>query len=58
MSTLVSDRRWFQQKVSAEYLAEYLAETEYSARVTETENEKCFQRNVSQKIIDKLSKKH
>jgi hypothetical protein len=40
---LVSDQRWFWPKVSAEYSAE----TEYSARATETESEN----NVFSKII-------
>jgi hypothetical protein len=40
----VSDRKWLRPKVSAVFSAEYSAETEYSARATETESENsiCF----------------
>jgi hypothetical protein len=36
---VVSDRRWFRQKLAAEYSAEYSAENEYSVPSAETESQ-------------------
>jgi hypothetical protein len=46
---VVSDRRWFRPNLSAEYSAE----TEYSARATETESQNSVFFNFFQKKIEK-----